>query len=187
MNWMNLKSSCLGKFEGVIDSMREGVMKFWQNNNVSATAGSENLFKWVPRNHNGRADELSKMAVTFGNRIVVSTPIHKSSRLFRVHFDGSFQEKDGRKVGAGYTIEQSMNGDGENPIWRPAMEVAFRINSRRYGKSAILSEIGACWESFKAVWMAVEMGHIELTPHCRVRAMGTLRDHLATNTTAEDY
>ena len=62
-------------------------MLFWRQNNVSATACSEDLFKWIPRNHSGKADELSKIAVSFGNRIVLSKPIHKSSRLFRVYVD----------------------------------------------------------------------------------------------------
>ena len=74
------------------------------NGNFGASAISENMFGWIPREFNSEADELANVGCLVGNRIVQAVPVRKCSRFFRVHFDGSAQ--DG-KIGGGWVLEQA--------------------------------------------------------------------------------
>jgi len=149
--------------------MRDGIFKFWQANIVAPTAVTEDFFRWIPREHNEEADNLSKDGATVGNRIRERHVVHQASRFFRGYFDGSYNVDNLGLTGSGYVIEQAWEREGQDPVWRPCLKVCFRVSTQRFMGCAILSETMAAQQCCLAIMMAVENRHIDLTPACRVR------------------
>ena len=48
-SWMNLKSNCTGVMKREVDSMRLTMHVTWSQLNFGATAVSEDMFQWIPR------------------------------------------------------------------------------------------------------------------------------------------
>ena len=151
--------------------MRQMMHASWSKLNFGAIAISEDMFQWNPRDYNTIADELADIGCLVGNRIIEHKPIKPNSKFFRVHFDGSSQEG---KIGGGWCLEQAWAREGNLPLWKPAMKVAISICTASWPAYAIVAETIACQEAMCAVLTAVGVGHITMTPKCRVLRQGIL-------------
>ena len=136
-----------------------------------ATATSEDMFKWIPRDFNKEADDPADIGCLKGNTIVEQQPIRSNGRFFRAHFDGSEQ---GGTNGGGWCLEQAWAREGKHPVWKPALKVAISIPTTRLPPYAITAETIDCYEVTIAVLSAVDLGYVTLTSRCRVLRQGQI-------------
>ena len=91
ISWMNLKSNCTGVMKREVDSMRLTMHVTWSQLNFGATAVSEDMFQWIPRDFNKIADELADTGCLIGNRIIEHKPMKSNNKFFRVYFDRAYE------------------------------------------------------------------------------------------------
>ena len=141
--------------------------------NFGATAISEDIFRWIPRDFNKIADDLADTGCLVGNRVIEQKPIRSNSKFFRVFFDGSAQNG---KIGGGWCLEQAWSIEGGYPLWQAALKVAIHIKPRSLQAFAITAETIACFEAMQAILTAVDLGYVTLSPRCRVVRKGRLAE-----------
>ena len=132
----------------------------WSSMNFGATATSEDMFKWIPRDFNKEADDLADIGCLQGNRNVEQKPIRSNSWFFRASFDGNEQWETN---GGGWCLEQAWAREGKHPLWKLALNLAISIPTTRLPPFAITAETIACYEVLIAVLSAVHSKSVTLT------------------------